>query len=208
MTTRPVTERARVAPAGHAPGGRPPGIAAAGSVSRLPLRWYLLSALAPIVLLAAWGLLLVLRPTPASVARIGEPAPDFVLADLDGNPLLLKDLRGRPVIVNFWASWCGPCVEEFPLLAAAADLHRGDGLAVVGIVFRDRSEAAREFMSRMGAPWPAAMDPAEAVAERFGVVGPPATFFIDRDGVVVGRQIGQLSAADLDRGLAGILGKE
>ena len=188
MTTRPVTEAAPLA--------------------RLPLGWYLAAAVAPLVLLAAWGLLLVARPAPAAIARVGEPAPDFVLADLNGNALRLADLGGRPVIVNFWASWCGPCVEEFPLLAAAAEQHRGDGLAVVGIVFRDRSEAARAFMARMGGAWPAAMDPGEDVARRYGVIGPPATFFIDRDGTVSVRQIGQLSAADLERGLAGILGKE
>jgi cytochrome c biogenesis protein CcmG/thiol:disulfide interchange protein DsbE len=142
------------------------------------------------------------------VVRVGDPAPAFSLADLDGNPVRLADLRGRPVIVNFWASWCGPCVEEFPLLTSAAAAHEGDGLAIVGIVFQDRSEAARAFLARMGASWPAAMDPGDAIANRFGIVGPPDTFFIDRNGVVVGRQIGQLSAADLDRGLAQILGEE
>jgi cytochrome c biogenesis protein CcmG/thiol:disulfide interchange protein DsbE len=174
----------------------------------LPMRWYLVSAIAPLIVLAVWALLLALRPGTASLARIGEPAPNFALADLDGNPLRLSDLRGRPVIVNFWASWCGPCVEEFPLLADAQLAHEADGLVVVGIVFRDRSEAARAFMGRMAATWPAAMDPGEEVAQGYGVIGPPATFFIDRNGIVVGRQIGQFSPADLERGLASILGKE
>jgi len=203
MTTRPVTEHALPAPP-----GLPARVAGTMPRPRLPLRWYLISALAPIVLLTAWGLLLILRPGPSGLALIGEPAPAFVLADLDGNPLILGDLRGRPVIVNFWASWCGACVEEFPLLAEAERSHRAEGLAVVGIVFRDRSEAARSFMTRMGGTWPAAMDPGEAVAQRYGVIGPPATFFIDRDGVVIGRQIGPFSAADLEAGLAAILGKE
>ena len=176
--------------------------------ARLPRAWYAAAAIAPLLLLAGWGLILLARPAAASIARIGEPAPAFVLADLDGNPLRLDDLRGRPVIVNFWASWCGPCVEEFPLLLNASAAHRGDGLAVIGIVFRDRSEAARAFMARMGATWPAAMDPGEAVATRYGIIGPPQTFFIDRNGLVVGRQIGQLSAADLERGLSQILGEE
>ena len=188
------------------------GEPAAGTVQRAPTRlpraWYVAAAIAPLVLLAAWGLVLLARPATPGLARIGEPAPNFVLADLDGNPLRLEDLRGRPVIVNFWASWCGPCIEEFPLLVDASAVHRDDGLAVIGIVFRDRAEPARDFMTRMGAAWPTAMDPGESVATRYGIIGPPDTFFIDRNGVVVGRQIGQLTAADLERGLGQILGEE
>jgi cytochrome c biogenesis protein CcmG/thiol:disulfide interchange protein DsbE len=184
------------------------GVAARPGAARLPRSYYVGAAAAPLLLLAVWGALLLAGPTAPPMVRIGDPAPAFVLADLDGNPVSLADLRGRPVIVNFWASWCGPCVEEVPLLNAAAAAHEGDGLAVVGIVFRDRSEAARDFLARMGATWPAAMDPGEAVATRFGIISPPDSFFIDRGGVVVSRQIGQLSAADLDRGLAQILGEE
>ena len=188
--------------------GAPLGALASRRPAHLPRAWYVAAAVAPLLILAAWGALLLARPGIPPVVRVGDAAPAFSLADLDGNPVRLADLRGRPVIVNFWASWCGPCVEEFPLLTSAAAAHEADGLAIVGIVFRDRSEAARAFMARMGATWPAAMDPGDAVATRFGIIGPPDTFFIDRDGVVVGRQIGQLSAADLDRGLAQILGEE
>jgi cytochrome c biogenesis protein CcmG/thiol:disulfide interchange protein DsbE len=170
--------------------------------SGVPRRWLVIAAVLPLVLLAGWGALLIGRNAAPAGARVGMEAPDFALADLDGNPLQLGDLRGRPVIVNFWASWCGPCVEEFPLLQAAAARHRAEGLAVVGIVYRDNSEAARDFMARLGATWPAAMDPGEQVAESFGIYGPPESFFIDRNGVVRGRQIGQLSASDLDRQLA------
>jgi cytochrome c biogenesis protein CcmG/thiol:disulfide interchange protein DsbE len=186
--------------------GQPIATALPGG-ARLPRAWYVGAAVAPLLLLAAWGALL-LATGPAPVVRIGDPAPAFALADLDGNPVRLSDLRGRPVIINFWASSCGPCVEEFPLLARAATAHDRDGLAIVGIVFRDRSEAARDFMARMGGTWPAVMDPGEALAAKFGVIAPPATFFVDRNGVVVGRQLGQLSAADLDRELGEILGEE
>jgi cytochrome c biogenesis protein CcmG/thiol:disulfide interchange protein DsbE len=144
----------------------------------------------------------------ASGASVGDEAPAFALADLDGKPIRLADLRGRPVIVNFWASWCGPCVDEFPVLQRAADRHAADGLAIVGVVFRDNSEAARGFMARMGATWPAAMDPGEETAERYGIYGPPETFFIDSEGVVVARQIGPLSDEDLDRHLSSLLAKE
>jgi len=171
----------------------------------LPRHWLVVGAILPLLILTAWALLLVGRGAPAAGAQIGQAAPDFALSDLNGNPIRLADLRGRPVIVNFWASWCGPCVEEFPLLQAAQAGHAAEGLAVVGIVFRDNSEAARDFMRRMGAGWPAAMDPGEQVAQSFGIHGPPETFFIDRAGVVRGRQIGQLTSADLERQLALVL---
>jgi cytochrome c biogenesis protein CcmG/thiol:disulfide interchange protein DsbE len=188
--------------------GAPLGALANRGSTGLPRAYYLAAAIVPLLLLAAWGTLLLARPGVPPVVRVGDAAPAFSLADLDGNPVRLADLRGRPVIVNFWASWCGPCVEEFPLLTTAAAAHKGDGLAIVGIVFQDRSEAARAFLARMRATWPVAMDPGDAIATRFGIIWPPDTFFIDRNGVVVGRQIGQLSAADLDRGLAQILGEE
>jgi cytochrome c biogenesis protein CcmG/thiol:disulfide interchange protein DsbE len=200
--------RRGIDPAMTATAGDPVATVAARSAGRLPRRYYLGAALVPILLLVAWGAILLARPAPDGVARIGDPAPGFVLNDLDGNPVRLADLRGRPVIVNFWASWCIPCVEEFPVLAKAAKAHQGEGLAVVGIVYRDQSDPAREFMDRMAATWPALMDPGDTVASRFGVIGAPDTFFIDRDGTLVSRQIGQLTAADMQRGLARILGEE
>ncbi len=203
MTTLPGIDASMTATTG----GRLGGAAARGRAGRLPRSYYAAAAIAPFLILAVWGTVVLARSAP-TVARVGEPAPAFVLADLDGNSVSLADLRGRPVVVNFWASWCGYCIKEFPLLASAAATHQGDQLAVVGIVFRDGSEAAREFMNRMGATWPAAMDTNAEVAARFGIIWPPDTFFIDRKGVVVSRQIGQLSAADLERGLAGILGEE
>jgi cytochrome c biogenesis protein CcmG/thiol:disulfide interchange protein DsbE len=176
--------------------------------TRLPRAWYVAAALMPLLLLAAWGFTLVARPSAAGVARIGEQAPNFALTDMNGNAVQLSSLRGRPVIVHFWASWCGPCVEEFPLLLNASAAHRGDDLAIVGIVYNDSATAAAAFMTRMGATWPAATDPGGGVATRYGIIGPPDTFFVDRSGVIVGRQIGQLSAGDLSNGLAQILGKE
>jgi cytochrome c biogenesis protein CcmG, thiol:disulfide interchange protein DsbE len=171
--------------------------------SRLPLAYLVGAAVLPLILMAllVWGLL----GAGAAPVGIGSKGPDFALADLDGNPVRLADLQGRPVIVNFWASWCAPCVEEFPLLQRAASAHAADGLAIVGIVVQDRSEAARAFMQRMGARWPAAMDPNGDVARAYGLYAPPESFFIDRHGVVAGQQIGQLTQADLDRQLQAIL---
>jgi cytochrome c biogenesis protein CcmG/thiol:disulfide interchange protein DsbE len=183
--------------------------AAGGAVLRRLPRGYLVAAASvPLVVLGLWAAVTALPLLAPAGASIGEEAPDFTLTDLDGNPVALAALRGRPVIVNFWASWCVPCVAEFPLLQGAAERHNDDGLVIVGIVYRDDAAAAGEFMERMGASWPAAMDPGETVARRYGVYGPPESFFIGRDGVVAGRQIGELSARDLERQLATIMDEE
>lgn len=177
------------------------------SVGRLPRTYLIIAAVLPLVLLAVYAIALGIGSAP-TVVRIGDPAPSFALADLDGNPVRLSDFAGRPVVVNFWASWCGPCVEEFPLLKQAEQQHAADGLAVIGIVYQDRSEAARAFMQRMDADWPAAMDPGDSVAARYAIFAPPETFFIGRDGTVLGHQVGQFSRASLDRQIAAIVTKE
>jgi cytochrome c biogenesis protein CcmG/thiol:disulfide interchange protein DsbE len=169
--------------------------------------WLILAAVVPLVLLIVLGMVLVSRGDAAG-ASIGSKAPDFALSDLDGDPIRLSDYAGRPVIVNFWASWCGPCVAEFPLLEDAASEHAADGLALVGVVYRDNAQAAARFMDEVGATWPAVMDPDGDVAQTYGIFGPPESFFINRDGTLVARQIGQLGAADLERHLAQILVKE
>lgn len=176
------------------------------AIRRLPFSYLVASAVLPIILLALLIGRLTLAAPPAPL--IGSAAPDFALADLDGNPVRLADLRGRPVIVNFWASYCASCVEEFPLLKSALAQHKVDGLAVVGIVFQDRSEAARSFMARMQATWPAAMDTTGEVAQAYGIFAPPESFFIDREGRIAGLQIGELSRSDLARQLQTIIGKE
>jgi cytochrome c biogenesis protein CcmG/thiol:disulfide interchange protein DsbE len=175
--------------------------------SRLPRWWLVVAATVPLALviglLAIWaassGLL-----TPA--VRTGDRAPAFALADLDGNPVSLADYEGQVVLLNFWASWCLPCVDEFPVLDEALAAYADEGLAVIGIVYRDRSEAARDFADRFGAAWPMVMDPAEAVAEAYGVFGPPESWLIDREGRVASRQIGPYDAETLEAELERVLG--
>lgn len=171
---------------------------------RLGRRHLLVAAVLPAILLGLLAAMLVVR-SGTSPTAIGKLAPDFSLVDLDGNPVELSALRGRPVIVNFWASWCVPCAEEFPLLREAHEHHADEGLVVVGIVYQDRSQAAAAFMDANGAEWVAAADPDGAVAETYNVLGPPETFLIGRDGLIADRALGQFSAAWLDERLGAIL---
>ncbi len=123
---------------------------------------------------------------------VGRPAPDFRLQDLDGRMTSLSDLRGRPVVVNFWASWCIPCREEAPLLADAQARYAASGLEVLGVVFQDDAGAAREFMERFATRYPGLLDPDGQTAIDYGVRGIPVTFLIGRDGTIRRVFLGQL----------------
>ena len=148
-------------------------------------------------------------PSSASVAAQtyppGTPAPALRLPGLDGGQVDLAALRGRPVVVNFWATWCEPCVREFPLLRQAAAAHRADRLAVVGVLTSDRPAAARDFVRAYGATWPVGLDPAATAAGRWGAVGLPHTYFVRPDGTLASHQLGELTQASLTRQLSQIL---
>jgi cytochrome c biogenesis protein CcmG, thiol:disulfide interchange protein DsbE len=136
---------------------------------------------------------------------VGEVAPDFTAPALDGGEVRLSDYRGRPVVVNFWASWCNPCRKEFPLLAAARAKHRDDGLEVIGVSYRDIPSDARAFARSRDARWLLARDDRGVIAGGYGVRAIPQTFFIDREGKVAARVFGITSVDDLESTLKPIL---
>jgi thiol-disulfide isomerase/thioredoxin len=135
----------------------------------------------------------------------GTPAPALRLPGLDGGTVDLAAYRGRPVVVNFWASWCEPCKRELPLLAEAA----GQGPtapAVIGVVVRDDPAAARAMAARHGARWPMALDTDERVAGAWRVALLPQTFFVRADGTIASQQPGELTADALRAQLARVRG--
>lgn len=137
--------------------------------------------------------------------QIGRPAPDFRLEDLDGGTRSLSDLRGRPVVVNFWASWCIPCRDEAPLLADAQSRDATSGLQILGVVFQDDADSARAFMERFALPYPGLLDPGGRTAIDYGVVGIPMTFMIGRDGIIRRVFLGPMAVAALRSAVEEIL---
>ena len=130
---------------------------------------------------------------------VGKPAPPFSLATLDGGRVSLAELRGRPVIVNFWASWCVPCRAEAPLLQAASVDYASRGLVVLGVIYEDSAENARAFMRQYGQTYAGLLDPDGRTALNYGVFGIPETYFIDPAGRILSKETGQLDAASLAR---------
>jgi cytochrome c biogenesis protein CcmG/thiol:disulfide interchange protein DsbE len=119
---------------------------------------------------------------------IGEPAPDFLLSVPGSDqPVRLSDLRGQPVLVNFWATWCTPCRTEMPDLQAAYDT---EGVIVLAVNSQESEAAVVSFMDEFGLTFPAALDLDGSVREHYGVIGLPATFFIDADGILRARNFG------------------
>lgn len=136
--------------------------------------------------------------------KVGEPAPPIVGATLDGATFDLTSLRGRPVLVNFWASWCGPCRDEFPLFQDQLAKHEAEGLAIVGVMYKDEADLARGFATEFGVSWPTVVDPTGSLAAAYRVVAPPQSYFIDRGGIVRSIQIGEVRKADFERQYAAI----
>ena len=134
-------------------------------------------------------------------AKIGKPAPDFTLGRLDRpGSLQLSSLRGKVVVLNFWASWCQPCKLEAPDLAASAKKWSGR-VVVLGVDVNDPSGDARGFMRKYGITYPIVHDNKNVTSPKYGLTGLPETFFIDRRGRIVSHVISGIKAADLQRGV-------
>ena len=138
---------------------------------------------------------------------VGQPAPEIDLPTLDGRQVTLSGLRGRPVLINFWATWCIPCRDEFPLMAAAYEEHAADGLEILGIVHDDTPEGARDFAAEMGATWPLLLDGDDVAWHDYAGVGMPTSFFVDADGVIRAFSFGGFSEDGLAAQLKTILPK-
>ncbi|MFQ5594858.1 MAG: TlpA family protein disulfide reductase [Anaerolineae bacterium] len=144
---------------------------------------------------------------PASLRGnpLGQQAPDFALLDVEGKELSLSDVRGRPILINFWATWCGPCRTEMPVIEEAYQQHKGDGLVVLAIDVQESPELAKTFAGWLGVTFTLLDDGSGEVASRYRVTAFPTSFFVDRDGVIRAWQVGAMSRSALDRHLDKII---
>lgn len=161
-------------------------------MSRRPLAALACVAAAVALLLFAFAKQFGRDPHEVPFKLKDQPAPDFTLTRLDtGEKVALAQLRGHPLVLNFWASWCGPCQLEHPTLARAAQRY-GAEAHFFGVVFEDTPENARNFAGSPDGRFPQLIDPQSRMAVDYGVTGVPETYFIDAQGIIRDKAVGPL----------------
>ncbi len=150
---------------------------------------FLIAVTVPVIALLYFSLTRDPRELPS--ALVGKAAPDFQLESLDGRSVALTDLKGSPVILNFWSTWCGSCLAEHQLIQEVSAAH--PQIIFYSILYEDTVDNARDFLSKYGPAAPVLIDPSLRTAIDYGVAGVPETFFIDRDGIVRYKHSGPLT---------------
>jgi cytochrome c biogenesis protein CcmG/thiol:disulfide interchange protein DsbE len=169
-------------------------------------RWLLPLAALPVLALLAYGFRLSPRDIPSPL--VGKPAAPFTVRTFDGQTVSLDSLRGKVLVVNFWASWCYPaCYEEAPVLERGWQAYRERGVIVLGIDIQDKAEAGEKFIRDFGLTFPNAPDTTGKVSVDFGVYGVPETFFVDRQGRIRAKHVGAVTEAVLRDHLERLLGE-
>jgi cytochrome c biogenesis protein CcmG, thiol:disulfide interchange protein DsbE len=143
----------------------------------------------PVIAILASGFGNDPRAVPSMLEE--KPAPAFSLVDLEGQQVSLESLRGQPLVLNFWSTWCLPCKQEHPLLQQAQ--RDNPNIRFLGVLYSDKPEPARRYLKKVGAAYPTLVDENNRVAIDYGVAGVPETFFVDRKGQILAKWVGPLS---------------
>jgi len=145
------------------------------------------------------GILVAGCSTPADApesetAKKGKLAPGFQLADINGKTVSLDDFRGKPVLLNFWASWCGPCRSEMPYIQELYEEQSETGVAILAIDVGEDLAEVEEFIRDYSLTFPVLLDMTGTVAEKYNIRAIPTTYFIDSDGIIRDMKIGAFSS--------------
>ena len=141
-----------------------------------------------------------------SVARVGAAAPNFKLNNLDGQPVSLNDFKGKPVLINFWATRCPPCRSEMPYIQEIYEGWSGKGLVLLAINIGESPSQAKDFMQSQNLSLPVLLDRKGKVAQKYNIQGIPTTFFIDKNGIIQVKIIGAFPSKEaIEKNLSRII---
>ena len=170
------------------------------------MNWRIISITAifvvPLIVVLAMGF--NQNPQEVPFVLTGAPATDFSLTSLDGDKVTLSSFKGKPVILNFWATWCEPCKYEHEILQRAS-LNYRDDIVVLGIIYQDDPARAKNYLSSKSNHYPQLIDEKSRVAIDYGVSGVPESFFIDSAGKIVHKEAGVVTPNTLSKQIATLL---
>jgi peroxiredoxin len=147
----------------------------------------------------------ILYASPQELPLMGAIAPDFALINFKGDSVSLSQFRGRPVVINFWATWCMPCRKEMPAFQRAFEAYQEDGLIILAVNFEEESNLVRPFVEEFGLTYEILYDTNAKVSQTYQVTGLPRTIFVDRQGVIQHIRIGEVEETLLAEVLEKIL---
>lgn len=160
-----------------------------------PRQVVILSFLLLVVFLVVlgWGM----RNRYQGAARVGQPAPQFVLTTFDGQQINTANLQGKVILVHFWASWCDVCQDEQPILEQVwRKYHRDEGVIFVGVAYADTESKAREYVQKFQVTYPNGLDTQSKISDLYHIRGVPQTFVVNRDGRLVFAKLGPFASQD------------
>lgn len=153
-------------------------------------------AIAAVVLIFLGGIAWSASATPSGPVG-GKPAPDFTGTDLAGNRVSLQDFRGKPVLLNMWASWCPPCKQEVPELEEFYKEYAPKGVAVLTVNMNEDKATVASFVAQQKVTFPVVLDESGKIGELYHVDGIPASFFIDKDGILRAVRVGGMTKTEM-----------
>ena len=169
-----------------------------------------ITAATVLAILALWVAYLVLWPesgaaAPGAGIPDGRPAPDFELKTIDGKSYRLSDLKGKAIMINFFATWCPPCRAEMPALQEAFAEYESQGFLVLAVNLNETSVAIRAFQDKLGITFPILVDKDDRVSRLYDIIPLPTSYFVDRAGIVQGKWTGEIRKEPLREMLKKIL---
>lgn len=168
--------------------------------------------IAGILLLCSGGLYWLKADAPSQRHRsrplsVGQQAPDFTTHDTHDNVVTLRDYHGRPVVLNFWATWCVPCRQELPVLQATYEAHQDKGLVILAISqdIAEQKETVRSYIADLGVTFPPLLDPGGSIAAHYNIFLLPSTIFINPAGTVVAVHFGPMTRPQIEKHLVAMM---